>query len=403
MMQQKILELLSKLVAFPSVSSRSNLDIAAFIEACLAAEGVEVRRIPAPEEAKTSLLATIGPADRSGVALSAHMDVVPAEGQPWSSDPFALDIRQGRAYGRGAADMKGFIAVALAHLGRFKEMARATPVHIALSYDEEVGCRGAPDLAKAMSALPCPPALCIVGEPTGMRVARAHKGKIARRLTFHGLPGHSALPQRGANAVEAAARFAARLSALDDRLEAQGLRDPAFDPPRSTFHIGSIHGGGALNLIPDRAVVECELRYLPREDVARLIAELDAALDIESRRLQARGAAGAAAAEMIAYPALDLNAAHPALRLLGRLANDPAPGSTVSFGTEAGVFQRCGIPSLVCGPGDIDRAHKADEWIGLDELAAASQMMDRLASLLAAPYDEWSVDASHQAFTQADL
>jgi len=403
MTQEKILQLLRALIAFPSVSSRSNFDIAAYIEAYLQAEGIAATRIPALDQPKTSLLATIGPADRPGIMLSAHMDVVPAEGQNWTADPFTADLRDGRVYARGATDMKGFLAVVLAHVPQFKRMALAAPIHLAFSYDEELGCRGAPALAQAAARLPCLPALCLVGEPTRMQVARAHKGKIARRLTFHGLGGHSALPHKAANAVEAAARFAASLAALDDRLAAEGPRDAAFEPPRSTLHIGSLHGGGVLNLVPDRATLEFELRSLPAEPAARLMAEIDKAVAVQDQRLRARGAAGVASEEIIAYPGLDLAPDHPALAAIGALAGDPAPGSTVSFGTEAGVFQHYGIPSIVCGPGDIARAHKADEWIGLDELAAASVMMDRLCAKLTAPLDEWMSHVAHQSHAQAHL
>jgi acetylornithine deacetylase len=403
MMQAKIIELLSALIAFPSVSRDSNHDIAAYIEAYLEAQGVAVTRIPAPDEPKVSLLASIGPLDRPGVMLSAHMDVVPTDRQDWIGDPFRAVLRDGRLHGRGATDMKGFLAVALAHVPQFRAAATTAPVHLAFSYDEELGCRGAPDLASAASRLPCPPALCIVGEPTQMKVARAHKGKIARRLTFHGRNGHSALPDRAANAVEAAARVAAAISSLDDRLAANGLGDAAFDPPRSTLHVGSLHGGGALNLVPDRAVLEFELRYLPGEAISRLMADIDEAVALQDARLRARGAEGIASEEMIAYPGLDMAAGSAAIAAVGALAGDPAPGSTVSFGTEAGIFQRHGIPSLVCGPGDIARAHKADEWIALDELASASTMMDRLAARLDAPLKEWMPDDHDETLSQAHL
>ncbi len=388
-MQAKILDILGALIGFPSVSSRSNLDIAGYIEADLRAQEIAVTRIPSPDEQKTSLLATIGPPDRPGIMLSAHMDVVPAEGQDWTSDPFTATVRDGRVYGRGASDMKGFLAVVLAHVPQFRESATAAPVHLAFSYDEELGCLGAPGLAQAASRLPCPPALCIVGEPTSLKVVRAHKGKVARRITFHGRGGHSALPHKGANAVEAAARFAARLSAIDERLASEGRHDSAFDPPRSTLHIGSLHGGGALNLVPDLAVLEFELRNLPSEPVAPVMAEIEAALAAEAARLEERGAEGVTAEDIIAYPGLEVTAGDPALAAIGVLAGDASPGATASFGTEAGVFQSFGIASLVCGPGDIGRAHKADEWIGLDELAAASSMMDRLARRLAAPLQTW--------------
>jgi len=380
-MQDKIVELLRALIAFPSVSNRSNLDIADFIVRYLGDEGVGVTRIPSADGRKTSLLATIGSQDQPGIMLSGHMDVVPTEGQNWTTDPFTADIRNGRVYGRGATDMKGFLAVILAHVPEFRQRTSNMPIHLAFSYDEEVGCRGVPDLAAAASRLPSPPVLCIVGEPTSMKVARAHKGKIARRLTFTGLGGHSAFPDHTANAVLSAARVATAIAAIAERLNANGLKDPAFQPPHSTLHVGSIHGGGALNLVPDRATLECELRYLPGESVQAILDEIGAAIAIEHAWLTGKTAEGVAVEELSAYPDLNLPADFPAIQAIARLAGDNAPGSTVSFGTEAGVFQANAIPSLVCGPGDISRAHKADEWIGLDELTTASSFMDELAAI----------------------
>ncbi len=388
--------LLRDLIGFESVSHRSNRDIAGYIADYLSRFGVEARRLPNAAGDKVALLATLGPADRPGVVLSAHTDVVPVEGQNWSSPPFAAALRDGRVYGRGSTDMKGFIATALAAVPQFLGTASQTPVHIALSYDEEVGCAGADDLVAAVAGLPAPPALCIVGEPTGLRVARAHKGKLARRLVFTGRGGHSALPHRAANAVEAAARMAVALSALGAELRVR--HDPAFDPPWSSVHVGSLHGGGALNLVPDRAVLEFEVRTLPGEDEAALVSRLDA-LQREAHAALAAQApeAGLAMEPISAYPGLDTPAQSWPVALGAALSGAAASGAgepiTLAFGTEAGLYARAGIPTIVCGPGDIARAHKADEWIGLDELAAAGAMMSRLASLLHAPVDSWPLRA----------
>ena len=388
--QEEILRLLADLIAFPSISSRSNLDIISYVEGFLSKLGIPSRRILDVTGAKASLLATLGPPDRAGVVLSAHTDVVPAEGQDWSSPPFTATVRDGRVVGRGATDMKGFLAVVLAHASRLRDAATAAPVHLAFSYDEEVGCRGAPDLAAAVAALPARPVLCLVGEPTGLRVIRAHKGKLARRITVTGRGGHSALPHRAANAVTAAARIAVALADLAEALEASSDRSPAFDPPWTTVHVGSLHGGGALNLVPDRAVLEFEIRSVPGADTDALLARIDARI-VELRDDLRRRApeADIQVEEIIAYPALDTPAAHPALGVVARLAGDAAAPGTVSFGTEGGIYAAAGIPTVVCGPGEIARAHKADEWISLDELAAASRMMDRLAAALGRPAEEW--------------
>lgn len=347
-------------------------------------------RIPDPSGTKSSILASIGPVERPGILLSAHLDVVPVEGQPWTTPPLEASPRHGRIYGRGTTDMKGFVAVILAHVERFRAAARETPVHLAFSYDEELGCLGAPDLAKAVAALPRRPAFGIVGEPTGLKVVRAHKGKLSRRVVVTGRGGHSAFPHYTANAAFAAARFAAELADLADVERATAQPDGDFDPPWTSIHLGSIHAGEALNLVPDRAVLEYEIRSVPGRDVTNLCARI-AARQAELRQDLQRQASEANIVEepMASYPALDTPADHPVVATVGRLVEDPRPGSAVSFGTEAGIFAKMGVPMVVCGPGDISRAHKADEWIGVDELRACSAMMDRLARLLDCPVDEW--------------
>jgi acetylornithine deacetylase len=373
-----ITAILGDLIAFESVSQRSNLDIVDYIGALLRKAGVPYRLIPNAAGDKASILATIGPIDRPGIVLSAHTDVVPVEGQDWSSPPFAATLRDGRLYGRGSSDMKGYVASVLAYVPVFAASAHAMPVHIAFSYDEEIGCAGAPELVAAVAALPVRPLLCIVGEPTGMRVAYAHKGKLARRVTVLGRGGHSALPHRAANAVEAAAAIACDLAALGAELRV--VSNEAFDPPWSSVHVGSLHGGGALNLVPDRAVLEFEVRMLPGTDAADLITRIDAILERARQRIREQAAEAEVRVEEIsAYPGLDTPADSVAVGTARALAASDAPPLTLAFGTEAGLYAQAGIPTVVCGPGDISRAHKADEWIGLDELAAAGRMMQRLA------------------------
>ncbi|MCA1453001.1 acetylornithine deacetylase [Bradyrhizobium sp. BRP22] len=388
-MVERVAEILSELIRIESISANSNLDLVAYIERILASSGVSARRVPAPDGHKASLLATIGPSDRSGVVLSAHTDVVPVDGQAWTVPPFGGVTRDGRIYGRGATDMKGFLAVVLAAVPQFVETAQAAPVHLAFSYDEEVGCRGAPDLVQALMPSVAPPALAIVGEPTCMRVVRAHKGKVARRLIVTGRTGHSAMPHRAANAVDAAVAIGHALRALADEEIARG-GDTAFDPPFTTIHVGSLHGGSAVNLVPERAVLEYEIRTIPGRDAGEILARIDALVACVRDRLRACAAeADIVSEEMSAYPGLDTSLDDAATRLVARLANDKQPATTVAFGTEAGLFDQAGIPTLVCGPGDMARGHKADEWIGFDELAAASAMMNRLADLLHEPSEVW--------------
>ncbi len=388
--QSSTIGILDKLIGFASVSSESNLDIVSWIETYLSQFGIASRRIYDRTGRKASLLATIGPAGRAGVVLSAHTDVVPVAGQDWSSAPFAATHRDNRIIGRGATDMKGFIASALAHVPQFKAAASETPIHIALSYDEEVGCLGAPDLVAEIAAAQIKPALCIVGEPTGLSVGYAHKGKVARRVIVTGRGGHSALPHRAANAVFAAARVVAALEDLAQRVAREGLHDAAFDPPYTTIHVGSLHGGTALNFVPDHATLEFEIRYIPGTDVSTLIAEADAVIGAARDTLKEQAPEADIIVEaMASYPALMTEATSPVIAAAQRLAGHTASATTVSFGTEAGLYAQAGIPTVVCGPGDIGRAHKADEWIGLDELFACDRMMQRLASKLDEPVEEW--------------
>lgn len=388
------LDILSRLIGFQTVSARSNLELIAYVEALLKARGLTARRIPDATGQKASLLATIGPADRPGIVLSAHSDVVPAEEPSWSSPPFTASLRDNRLYGRGASDMKGFIASVLAHVDLFKRAATAVPVHIALSYDEEVGCRGAPDLVKATSALPVRPALCIVGEPTSLRVVSAHKGKVARRIRLTGRTGHSAMPHRAANAVFAAARIVARLDDMAQELARIPYHGIAFDPPYTTLHVGSLHGGTALNLVPDQAAIEFEIRSVPGADVAGLLNRIDALIAEQRQSLKhSAPEADIAVEEISAYPGLSPSADPAALKRVAALAETEARTETVSFGTEAGLYSEAEIPTVICGPGDMARAHKANEWIGLDELAQANRMMERLALRLDRPIAEWQVSA----------
>jgi len=381
-------ELLSQLVAFESVSRNSNLDLVAYVTAYLAQCGVDARVIHDPTGRKASILATIGPRDAAGVVLSAHTDVVPCDGQTWATPPFKATLRDGRIYGRGTSDMKGFVAAVLAEVPDLCAADLCAPVHIAFSYDEELGCLGAPALVEQVAALPKKPLLCIVGEPTRMQVVRGHKGKIARRLTIHGRGGHSAYPDRGANAVNAAAQIAMGLRAI--ALELAAKQDaPGFEPPYTTVHIGSLHGGTALNLIPETAVLEFEIRSTPRTDLGEILRRIDAsvAASLDSLR-QGAPESRIETENLIDYPGLDCDAASPAAAFVSGLSGSAAPPATISFGTEAGLYAAAGIPTLVCGPGDIARAHIADEWIGLDELGHANALLERLRNHLSRP--DWA-------------
>jgi acetylornithine deacetylase len=262
---------------------------------------------------------------------------------------------------------------------------------LALSYDEEVGCRGARELVKATAALPVRPALCIVGEPTSLRVVSAHKGKLARLIRITGRTGHSAMPHRAANAVFAAARIVAGLEDMARNLARHPQGGIAFDPPYSTLHVGSLHGGTALNLVPDKAVMEFEIRSLPDADTKGLLESIDTLIDTQRQSLRRTAPeADIEVEEIAAYPGLAPSSDCSAVRTVAELAGVNAGMDTVSFGTEAGLYSEALIPTVVCGPGDMARAHKADEWIGIDELDGTNRMMARLAGKLDRPFIEWT-------------
>ena len=329
------------------------------------------------EDRRSAGLGTIGPVDRPGYILSGHMDVVPADEAGWSSDPFVLRSDGERLYGRGTSDMKGFLAVALAAVPALCAMPLARPVHLAFSYDEEAGCRGVPHLLARLSDLCAPPLGAVIGEPSGMQPVLAHKGKAAARVTLRGRSGHSSRPDLGLNAVHAmagvlqAAVWAAR--ALED-----GPFDPAFDPPYSSLQVGTIRGGQAVNIIPDLCTVEIEARAISGVDPTGLLSPVRVAAEA----LAAQGF-GVEWQMLSAYPALALSRSAPLAGLGAELAGRE-PLAAVSYGTEAGLYQKAGIDAIICGPGDIARAHRPDEYLLAGELAACQSMIEALGSRLCA-------------------
>lgn len=379
------LDLLDVLVAFDTSSRNSNLALIDYVRSCLGRFDVASSLTYDETGSKANLYATIGPADRSGVCLSGHTDVVPADGQPWTVPAFRLTRRGDRVLGRGTADMKGFLAAVLASVPDFVAACRVRPIHLAFSYDEEVGCRGVRGLLRELAHARIRPLACIIGEPTSMRVAVAHKGKRAYRCCVRGRAGHSALPQLGVNAVEYAAEMVSGLRRVARGLRDEGARDESFVPPYSTVHTGRLRGGIALNVIPDEAEVEFEIRNLPADDadaiLASIRAQADGPLTDEMRRTD--GDAGFDWEELVAYPGL---ADEPRAAWLQQLACELAGDerrTTLSFGTEGGLFQAAlGIPTVVCGPGSIVDAHKADEFIELAQLSRCLTFLDGLVARL---------------------
>jgi acetylornithine deacetylase len=372
------LEMLARLVAFDTVSHRSNLDLIAFVEDYLAGWGVSSVRFPNAAGDKAALFATLGPQDRGGVLLSGHTDVVPVEGQAWSRDPFTLHVKGGRAYGRGAVDMKGFIALALALVPDFLAAELKTPIHLFFSYDEEVTCLGVVDGIAEMGKTLLKPRAVIVGEPTSLDLADAHKGIRTFFTTITGVAAHSSKPHLGASAVHAGTRLAAGLVAMAD--EAETTLDPSgrFDPPYDTVHVGKFHGGIARNILADRCDLSWEVRTLPGSDPETVPARF-ATLSGEVLARMRKTAPSAAIETMMSsdVPGLAPDPGSEAETLVMRLAGRNST-IAVAYATEAGHFQRAGLATIVCGPGSIDQAHQPDEYITLEQLAAGEAFMRRL-------------------------
>jgi acetylornithine deacetylase (ArgE) len=370
--------MIERLIAFDTTSYKSNLGFIDFAADTLRRHGATLRLTHDDERRKANLFATIGPADRPGIVLSGHSDVVPVDGQDWTSDPFALRRAGDRLFGRGTADMKSFIALALALAPEFAARRLAVPIHFAFSYDEEIGCIGVRRLIDDLSGLAVRPKLCIVGEPTEMKVIIGHKGKKSVRCQVHGKDGHSALNHLGVNAVEIAADMVAFLRAMQRRIREKGPFDPGYDPPYTTVHTGLIQGGTALNIIPARCDFEFEFRNLPSHDVEDLMAELRSfAQSLMPEMLSVDEAAGITFDEYNTTAGLDTAEDDEAAVLARQLSgnNDVAK---VSFTTEAGLFHNAGIPTVVCGPGSIRQAHRPDEYIALEQVAEGERFLRRL-------------------------
>ncbi|MCM2292701.1 acetylornithine deacetylase [Allorhizobium sp. BGMRC 0089] len=370
-------EILDRLVSFPSVVGTANGDIVAWVRAYLQDLSVTVTVLPGPEGDRSNLFASIGPKDVPGYILSGHMDVVPAEASEWQSPPFRLRRDGAALYGRGTTDMKGFLAAALAAVPKLVAAGLKRPIHLAFSYDEEAGCRGVPHMIAKLPELSAPPLGAIIGEPSGMRAVLAHKGKAAARVTLGGRAGHSSRPDLGLNAIHAMAEV---LNAAIDQAAAlqQGPFDAAFAPPWSSLQAGVISGGKAVNIIPDLAVLELEARAVSGTDPKALLEPV-------RRRAEALREKGIQVDWQVlsAYPPLALSADAPLAHLVAGLSGE-APIGAVSYGTEAGLYQAAGVDALICGPGDIGRAHKPDEFILESELFACQSFIEALGQRCAA-------------------
>jgi len=378
-------DLLGKLIAYPTVSADPNLALITFCAELLETAGAQVTILRDTTGNKANLYATIGPTDRAGVLLSGHTDVVPVAGQDWSLPPFEMTQQNGKLYGRGTCDMKGFVASALVCALKAASLDLKTPLHIALSYDEEIGCVGVRSLIDMLAAAPFVPQFCIVGEPTSMRVATGHKGKTAARVTAKGHAAHSALAPTGLNAIHMACDMIAFLRDLQEDLRISGLRDDDYDVPYSTVHVGTINGGTALNIVPDQAAFMFEIRNLADDDPSQILARLEAYRTRYLADLKTRFFNADITIDITnSYPSL---ATDPDSDVVGLVQSLAQTNHTikVAFGTEGGLFSdRLGVPTVICGPGSMDQGHKLDEYIELSQLAACDAMMDALLDRLVA-------------------
>lgn len=370
-------DILADLIAFDSVSRNSNLALIDYVQVYLSRYGVESQINHDASGEKANLLAVIGPQDLPGIVLSGHTDVVPVDGQDWHSDPFLLTERSGKLYGRGTADMKSWLAAVLALVPRLVAARLRMPVWIAFSYDEEVGCKGVHGLLAQLDKLPVLPAACIVGEPTEMYPVKGHKGKIAVRCNVTGLSAHSAYTPQGVNAIEYAVRIMQQLMTLANRLKQQKNLD--FDPPFSTLQTGLIYGGKALNIVPEHCQFDFEIRTLPQVNAQQLVDEITTWTQAELLpEMQAISPQCAITFSTLSrYPALQTQSVDMIDALLTLLPK-PQILQTVAYGTEGGLFQQHGIPTLVCGPGCMEQGHKPDEFITLEQLQACDAFMLRL-------------------------
>jgi acetylornithine deacetylase len=372
-------ELLARLVGFRTVSRDSNEEMIAFIAGRLRAAGARVRVLPGVMAGKANLLASFGPEGADGIVLSGHSDVVPVDGQDWASDPFVLTAREGRLYGRGASDMKGFIAAVMALGARLDGRVLRQPVHIAISHDEETGCIGVRSMLAALAKEGFAARGCIIGEPTGLLVATGHKGKIAGCVCCRGQAAHSANPELGSNAIYLAAGMVAEIRALQEWLKAHGAHDAAYAVPNSTLHIGKIAGGTALNIVPERCDMAFEIRFLPGDDPAALLARLrEAGARLAGEELARGRTASVEIVEENRYPGVDTGV-DSAIAVLACAASGNGSTYKAGFGSEAGLFtEMAGLDAVVCGPGSIDRAHKPDEFITGEELDACDAFLERV-------------------------
>ncbi|MEX2199874.1 MAG: acetylornithine deacetylase [Dongiaceae bacterium] len=378
------LDMIRRLIGFDTTSRNSNLELIHYVQAYLEGHGVASTLVHDETGKKANLYATLGPQDRPGIALSGHTDVVPIDGQEWGTDPWNVIEKDGRLFGRGTCDMKGFVGIALAMVPHFLKRDIKTPIHLVLSHDEEVGCVGVRRLIHMLKDMPIKPCAIIIGEPTNMKVVIAHKGKLSVRCHVRGYEAHSSLAPHAVNAIEYAADVIVFLRKMGERFAAEGPFDKEYDVPHTTAHTGIVQGGTALNIVPKDCSFDFEFRYLPHLDPAALLREVkDYAENDVAPRMRARVAdTGFSWEDISSFPGLDMRDDAEIVSLAKTLSGANST-TKVAFGTEAGLFQNAQFPTIVCGPGSIEQAHKPNEFVAMEQLALCEQFMHRLADHVA--------------------
>lgn len=374
---------LAKLVSYDTTSDKSNRALIDYVAEVLRGYGIEPQLICDESGAFANLYATIGPADVAGIMLAGHSDVVPVADQAWNTDPFELVEKSGRLHGRGTCDMKGFIALVLARVPQWINLSLHTPVHIAITYDEEVGCLGARRLVDVLQQHPIKPRFCIVGEPTSMRVINAHKGKLSMIARVKGKECHSSLTPEGVNAIEYAAELITHIRKLAVKAS-KGVQDNSYDVPYTTLHTGTIKGGTALNIVPGHCSFEYEVRGLPQDDPLCWQEEIEvfANKNLVPRMQSIDASTGIEFECSSNYPGMYTPPDSDIVNLARAFTGDNAQAS-VSFGTEGGLYNgEFGVPTVICGPGSIQQAHKPNEFVAVDQLQSCELFLDRLTEYL---------------------
>ena len=378
----KTIEIMDKLIGFPTISSESNLDCIDWIGGYLKSFGARCE-ITSETKGKANIFATLGPDTDGGIILSGHTDVVPVEGQNWSSDPFKMKRKNNALFGRGTCDMKGFIAAAMAMVPKYSKLDLKRPIHFAFTYDEEVGCLGARVLVNQLIASGLKPSACIVGEPTSMRIIEGHKGMCEYTTEFRGVEGHSSQPDRCVNALEYAHRFINKLMEVRLELPEMAPEGSRFDPPHSTSSICACHSGTTHNVIPSQAEVEWEMRVVQRSDREWLRGQMECYVD---EVLRPEMKEKSIIADIFETVCIETDGLEPepdseAVKIVQELTGGNST-EVVAFGTEAGLFSRAGISSVLCGPGSIEQAHKPDEYVTEEQIISCLNMLERLGDKL---------------------